>query len=199
MILKVDKGLQRGMYWFFGLWLLFGIAMINDDNQGIDKLAACLDEIQLKLYYAAVRSARSASKTTYRLVSKKDISGSSALDDLFQKGVALNDITRGTLTEYFLVFQLGGELTTIDEVDFVESRIDKNEIIIELAVTKVESQDGVPVPVTGFVLLPLNETILARSTLVLTAKGVHRSFAGKSGYMKKSPIEAVSVSLSNDQ
>ncbi|HOO54303.1 MAG TPA: hypothetical protein PLY09_01830 [Methanothrix sp.] len=152
-----------------------------------------LGEVALQLYYATVRSTHFVRKSTFRYIRKNDITIDRGILDCFRNGLDFDQIPHDKQDEYCLTVQLGGEITSVDEVVFHGCRIANEEVRIWLTITKVESQDVEPFPVEAFVLIPLNKTIISRQMTIIEFKGYYRSFEGELSPLEEAPIEAVSV------
>jgi hypothetical protein len=160
--------------------------------------ASLLGEIRLQLYYATVRSTQFVRNSTWRYIHQEDMTSNSRIRESFRNGLDFDQIPRERQDEYILTVQLGGEITSVDEVVFEGCRMDGEEVHLWLTLTKVESLDGEPFPVEAFILVPMNETIVARRKLAIEFRGFRRSFDGDLSPLANAPIEAIAIAFLKD-
>jgi hypothetical protein len=169
----------------------------NTDKQWLST-ASTLGEVALQLYYATVQSTHFVRRSTFRYIRKKDITPGRGIPDCFRKGIDFDQIPHDKQDEYCLTIQLGGEITSVDEIVFHGCHFDSEEVHIWLTITKVESPDGEPFPAEAFVLVPLNETITSRQKLTIEFNGYYRPFEGELRPLEDAPVEPVSVVFLTD-
>jgi len=178
---------------FVPIFIIGGVSMSISNDDVLNTVGSPIGGIQLQLYYATARSTRFVEESSYRYISKKNASPDWQVREWFQNGILLNQVSPEWPNDYVLLVQLGGEITSVDEVLLDQLSIDRTEVRILLSITKVESPDGEPFPVEAFALLSLNETITSKQRLIITSSGYKRSVEGEITPMEGSVIETVLV------
>lgn len=98
-----------------------------------------------------------------------------ATPETLSSGISVENVPGGSLDGYALVVNVAGEFHTIDETIVTQASVGTTETVFWLALTKVESADGLPALVDVFLILPLTPEI-ARADRVRLTFSVSRRF-----------------------
>jgi hypothetical protein len=143
--------------------------------EGARPLPGTIQLLHLRTFWAR-RSAREHGITFLPIA---EALNPAATPETLSSGIFFADVPGDSLDAYALVVNVAGEFHTIDQMIVMQASIATTETVAWLALTKVESADGLPALVDVFLILPLTPEIVRSGSVRLSFSVSRRSCEGE--------------------
>ena len=134
-----------------------------------------LEQITLSLFHHFERHTAELSGHQISFVAHAAIDKNKPLAQLFAAGAAQPGPGR---VDDLLLILLAGEFYSLDQFRFKHISVQTTGIDIDLQYVRVESQDGEPFRTDPYLLIPLNDSIIAHQRLSINFEAIEKDFAG---------------------